>query len=182
MPRCTATLSPMSASSGSLAPHVSHLPLVQYAPAPYAPCAPHARNSAHRFTPSMLGTPELERGHVPIKRFLKAATAVALFGIGGFAFAQTPVCFDNVGRALPPEQCSQAARDQAVQQEAASGTGSPTLRDECRALADKIANTPDKPVYTRDRRVDSPAGDRVDIPTRTNPRKALKEEYVRKCS
>ncbi|MDR3396854.1 MAG: hypothetical protein P4M06_04765 [Pandoraea sp.] len=165
MPRRTATLSPMSASPES--------------PGAFAP---HAVTATSGLTSSMLGTPERERGHTHIKRLLQAATATALFGLSGFAFAQTPVCFDSVGRPLPPEQCSQAARDQAVEQSAASGAGSPSLRDECRALADKIANTPDKPVYTRDRRVDSPAGDRVDIPTRTNPRKALKEEYVRKCS
>lgn len=157
MPRRTATLSPMSASS-----------------------APPTATSG---IPSpVLRTAELVNAHGPIQRLVKAATAATLFGISGFAFAQTPVCFDNVGRALPPEQCSKAARDQAVEQAAASGAGSASMRDECRALADKIANTPDKPVYTRDKRVDSPAGDRVDIPTRTNPRKALKEEYVRKCS
>ncbi|EON11843.1 MULTISPECIES: hypothetical protein [Pandoraea] len=157
MPRRTATLPPMLASFAS-----------------------------HALTPSLtspvLRTAELGRAHAAIKRVVQAATAAALFSAGGLAFAQTPVCFDSVGRALPPEQCSKAARDQAAEQAAASGAASPSLRDECRALADKIANTPDKPVYTRDRRVDSPAGDRVDIPTRTNPRKALKEEYVRKCT
>lgn len=152
MPCRTATLSPMFTSSAS--------PAVQS---------------------ETLGTAErpIARSH---KRLLRAAVAAALLCTGGVAFAQTPVCFDSVGRALPPEQCSQAARDQAAEQAVASGAGSPSLRDECRALADKIANTPDKPVYTRDRRVDSPAGNRVDIPTRTNPRKALKEEYMRKCT
>ncbi|VVE88969.1 hypothetical protein [Pandoraea bronchicola] len=157
MPRRTATLSPMSASFAALA-------------FPFGLTSP------------VLRTAEAQRAHTPIKHLLKAAVAAALFGAGGCALAQTPVCFDSVGRPLPPEQCSQAARDQAAAQSAASGAASPSLRDECRALADKIANTPDKPVYTRDRRVDSPAGDRVDIPTRTNPRKALKEEYVRKCT
>ncbi|ALS66348.1 hypothetical protein [Pandoraea apista] len=153
MPRRTATLSPMSA-------------------------APASRT----LTSQMLRTAEFVQACAPIKRLLQASTTAALLSLSGFAFAQTPVCFDNVGRALPPEQCSKAARDQAAEQAAASGAGSPSLRNECRALADKIANTPDKPVYTRDKRVDSPAGDRVDIPTRTNPRKALKEEYVRKCT
>ncbi|AKM30480.1 hypothetical protein AB870_10760 [Pandoraea faecigallinarum] len=105
-----------------------------------------------------------------------------MLGASGLAFAQTPVCFDGVGRALPPEQCSQAARDQAATQSATAAAAEPTRREHCRALADKIANTPDKPVYTRDQRVDSPAGNRVDIPTRTNPRKALKEQYMRECT
>ena len=161
MPRRTATLSPMSASTSA-----SSTPF-----------------TAASGTPSpVLRTAQLASAHSPMQRLLQVATAATLFGMSGFAFAQTPVCFDSVGRALPPEQCSQAARDQAAEQAAASGAGSASLRDECRALADKIANTPDKPVYTRDKRVDSPAGDRVDIPTRTNPRKALKEEYVRKCT
>ncbi|AJP59159.1 hypothetical protein UC34_23820 [Pandoraea vervacti] len=105
-----------------------------------------------------------------------------MLGASGFAFAQTPVCFDSVGRALPAEQCSQAARDQAAAQSATAAAAEPNRREHCRALADKIANTPDKPVYTRDQRVDSPAGNRVDIPTRTNPRKALKEQYMRECT
>lgn len=117
-----------------------------------------------------------------LDRLMRVTLALALLGSGALAHAQTPVCFDSVGRALPPEQCSQAARDQAAAQAAASGAGSPSLRDECRALADKIANTPDKPVYTRDRPVVAPNGNRIDIPTRTNPRKALKEEYMRKCT
>ncbi|QHE94520.1 hypothetical protein [Pandoraea fibrosis] len=157
MPRRSATPSPMSASF-----------------------APFTATSG--IPSSVLRTAELANPRGPIQRLVQAAIAATLFGISGFAFAQTPVCFDNVGRALPPEQCSKAARDQAAEQAVASGAGSASLRDECRALADKIANTPDKPVYTRDKRVDSPAGDRVDIPTRTNPRKALKEEYVRKCT
>ncbi|WP_150679342.1 hypothetical protein [Pandoraea pneumonica] len=105
-----------------------------------------------------------------------------MLGTSGFALAQTPVCFDSVGRALPPDQCSQAARNQAAAQAATATEASPTQREECRALADKIANTPDKPVYTRDRPVVQPNGNRIDIPTRTNPRKALKEEYMRKCT
>jgi hypothetical protein len=105
-----------------------------------------------------------------------------LLGASGFAFAQTPVCFDSVGRPLPADQCSQAARDQAAAQSATAASAEPNRREHCRALADKIANTPDKPVYTRDQRVDSPAGNRVDIPTRTNPRKALKEQYMRECT
>ncbi|AJC20402.2 hypothetical protein RO07_07830 [Pandoraea pulmonicola] len=113
---------------------------------------------------------------------MRATLTAGLLGTSGLAFAQTPVCFDSVGRALAPVQCSQAARDQAAAQATASGASSPSLRDECRALADKIANTPDKPVYTRDRPVVAPNGDRVDIPTRANPRKALKEEYVRNCT
>jgi hypothetical protein len=131
----------------------------------------------------MLGIAELARVHTPIKRLLHAAAAVALLGVSGLSLAQTPVCFDSVGRPLPPEQCSQAAREQAASQAAAAAAArSPSLRDECRALADRIANTPDKPVYQRGRRVESPAGDRVDIPTRTRPRKALIEEYKRKCT
>lgn len=165
MPRRAATLSPMSTA---LAAFPSSAPSTAFTP-----------NGA---ATSMLGIAELARSYSPIKRLLQAATVVAMLGVSGGVLAQTPVCFDSVGHALPPEQCSQAARDQAASQAAASGARSPSLRDECRALADKIANTPDKPVYQRGRRVESPAGDRVDIPTRTRPRKALKEEYMRKCT
>lgn len=152
MPRRTATLSPMCLSCARPA---------------LAPVPPDA--SAR--TPKRLS-----------RHWWQTAAAAILFGASGIAFAQTPVCFDSLGRSLPPEQCSQAARDQAAAQASAAGAASPSLRDECRALADKIANTPDKPVYTRRKRVDSPEGNRVDIPTRTNPRKALKEEYMRKCT
>ncbi|MGC7405557.1 hypothetical protein ACPWR0_06600 [Pandoraea pneumonica] len=117
-----------------------------------------------------------------LRALLRAGVAFVMLGTGGLAMAQTPVCFDSVGRALPPEQCSQAARNQAAAQAATATDAGPTQREECRALADKIANTPDKPVYTRDRPVVQPNGNRIDIPTRTNPRKALKEEYMRKCT
>ncbi|MCI3206988.1 MULTISPECIES: hypothetical protein [Pandoraea] len=116
------------------------------------------------------------------RSLLNATVASALLGASGFAMAQTPVCFDSVGRALPTEQCSQAARDQAAAQQATASAAEPSKREHCKALADKIASTPDKPVYKRDQRVDSPAGNRVDIPTRTNPRKALKEQYMRECT
>ncbi|VVE18842.1 hypothetical protein PEP31012_03037 [Pandoraea eparura] len=155
--------------------------------APLSPMPPALATAASP-TPSdavspMLDTAEPGRVHTPIKRLLQAAAAVALLGVAGLSLAQTPVCFDSGGRPLPPEQCSQAAREQAASQAAAAAAArSPSLRDECRALADKIANTPDKPVYQRGRRVESPAGDRVDIPTRTRPRKALIEEYKRKCT
>jgi hypothetical protein len=154
MPRRTA---PMSASFSPLAPSV------------HSPCATASSETIP--LPARL-----------LERVVRATLATALLGTVGLAFAQTPVCFDSVGRALAPEQCSQAARDQAAAQATTSGVSSPSLRDECRALADKIANTPDKPVYTRDRPVVAPNGNRVDIPTRSNPRKALKEEYVRKCT
>lgn len=108
--------------------------------------------------------------------------AVVLCGLSAAACAQTPVCFDSVGRALPPERCSPAAREQAQLQADAAAPPAGNQREECRALADKIANTPDKPVYTRNRPVVQPNGNRIDIPTRTNPRKALKEEYMRKCT
>ncbi len=162
MPRRAATLSPMSTALTAFTSSASFTP--------------------NGVAASMLGIADLARSYAPIKRFLQASTVVALLGVSGGAWAQTPVCFDSVGHALPPEQCSQAARDQAASQATASGARSPSLRDERRALADKIANTPDKPVYQRGRRVESPAGDRVDIPTRTRPRKALKEEYMRKCT
>lgn len=165
MPRRAATLSPMSTARTA-----------------FASSASSASFTPNGVAASMLGIAGLARSYSPIKRFLQASTVVALLGVSGGALAQTPVCFDSVGRALPPEQCSQAARDQAASQASASGARSPSLRDECRALADKIANTPDKPVYQRGRRVESPAGDRVDIPTRTRPRKALIEEYKRKCT
>lgn len=165
MPRRAATLSPMSTALTA-----------------FTSSASSASLTPNGVAASMLGIAELARSYSPIKRFLQASTVVALLGVSGGAWAQTPVCFDSVGHALPPEQCSQAARDQAASQASASGATSPSLRDECRALADKIANTPDKPVYQRGRRVESPAGDRVDIPTRTRPRKALKEEYMRKCT
>ncbi|WP_157122835.1 hypothetical protein [Pandoraea oxalativorans] len=158
MPRRTATLSPMYLSAAS-------------------PATPPAS--------TIVGTAEFDDA-LPcvgsIHRLLKIAAASLLLGASGFVFAQTPVCFDSVGRALPPEQCSQAARNQAAAQEASSASAAPSKRDYCKALADKIANTPDKPVYTRDQRVDSPAGNRVDIPTRTKPRKALKEQYMRECT
>ncbi|VVE81528.1 hypothetical protein [Pandoraea sputorum] len=158
MPRRTATLSPMFLSAASPATHPAS---------------------------TIVGT--AESGDAPssvrsIPPLLRVAAASLLLGASGLAFAQTPVCFDSVGRALPPEQCSQAARNQAAAQEASSASAAPTKRDYCKSLADKIANTPDKPVYTRDQRVDSPAGNRVDIPTRTNPRKALKEQYMRECT
>jgi len=158
MPRRTATLSPMFLSTASPATH---------------------RASTIVGTAEFDDAPSSARS---IHRLLKIAAASLLLGASGFAFAQTPVCFDSVGRALPPEQCSQAARNQAAAQEASSAAAAPTKRDYCKALADKIANTPDKPVYTRDQRVDSPAGNRVDIPTRTNPRKGLKEQYMRECT
>ena len=148
---------------------------------PMLPIPPMSASFAPPFARSMPGTAQPTSSRAPIKRLFQTVAAAALFGVSGFAFAQTPVCFDSFGHPLPSEQCSQAARDQAASQAAASGTGSPSLQEECRALADKIANTPDKPVYTRGRRVESPAGDRVDMPKRTNPRKALKEEYARKC-
>lgn len=159
MPRRTATLSPMSLK--------------------FAASAPSASTDV---TPAILGSAEFVGTRSPIKHLLRGLTATALLGASGFAFAQTPVCFNSVGQALPSEQCSQAARDQAAAQATTSGAGEPTKRDQCKALADKIANTPDKPVYTRDQRVDSPAGNRVDIPVRTNPRKTLKEQYMRECS
>ena len=158
MPRRTATLSPMFLTTASPATHDA---------------------------PTIVGTAEFDDAPSLVRSFhhlLKIAAATMLLGASGIAFAQTPVCFDSVGRALPPEQCSQAARNQAAAQEASSASAAPTKRDYCKALADKIANTPDKPVYTRDQRVDSPAGNRVDIPTRTNPRKALKEQYMRECT
>ncbi|MFJ2995106.1 hypothetical protein [Pandoraea sp. NPDC087047] len=159
MPRRTATLSPMSLKFTASAPSTST-----------------------GITPAILGSAEFVHRRSPVSRLLRMLTAAALLGASGFAFAQTPVCFNSVGQPLPPEQCSQAARDQAAAQAATSGAGEPTKREQCKALADKIANTPDKAVYTRDQRVDSPAGNRVDIPVRTNPRKALKEQYMRECS
>lgn len=71
--------------------------------------------------PEMLGTAErpIARSR---KRLLQAAAA-ALLCAGGMAFAQTPACFDSVGRALPSKKCSQAARDQATEQAVASGAG-----------------------------------------------------------
>ncbi|VVE16140.1 hypothetical protein [Pandoraea terrigena] len=164
MPRRAATLSPMPTAFAALASSASS-----------------ASSTPKGAVSQMIRTAKLVRAHPPIKRLLQAVTAIALLGASGFSWAQTPVCFDSVGRPLPPEQCSPAAREQAASQ-AAAATRSPSLRDECRALADKIANTPDKPVYQRGRRVESPAGDRVDIPTRTRPRKALIEEYMRKCT
>ena len=158
MPRRTATLSPMFLSAASPATH----------PASTIVC-----------TAEFGDAPSSVRSIHPL---LRVAAVSLLLGASGLTFAQTPVCFDSVGRALPPEQCSQAARNQAAAQEASSASAAPTKRDYCKSLADKIANTPDKPVYTRDQRVDSPAGNRVDIPTRTNPRKALKEQYMRECT
>lgn len=169
MPRCTATLSPMSdppLRSASL----SDVPPLAPASAPFVSFVSRLRlthPTAHALR---------------LRNLLRAGVAFVMLGTSGFALAQTPVCFDSVGRALPPDQCSQAARNQAAAQAATATEASPTQREECRALADKIANTPDKPVYTRDRPVVQPNGNRIDIPTRTNPRKALKEEYMRKCT
>ena len=159
MPRRTATLSPM-----------------------FQPSTASVSSAPASVTSEILCTADRDGVRASVRRFVQAAAATALLGASGFAFAQTPVCFDSVGRSLPPEQCSQAARDQAAAQAATASAAEPTRREHCKALADKIANTPDKPVYTRDQRVDSPAGNRVDIPTRTNPRKALKEQYMRECT
>ncbi|VVD61692.1 hypothetical protein PIN31115_00129 [Pandoraea iniqua] len=173
MPRRTATLSPMSvpplriasSTTASRTSAVSLVPVVSFVSFISRFRLRHA--SSHTLRPGPL---------------LRASVALAMLGTSGLALAQTPVCFDSVGRALPAEQCSQAARNQAAEQSAAAAPVSPTQREECKALADKIANTPDKAVYTRDRPVVQPNGNRIDIPTRTNPRKALKEEYMRKCT
>ena len=175
MPRCTATLSPMSDLPLSSASRLA-ASLASSAASASPPSASLVSFTSH----FRLQHPAVSAKG--LRSLLRAGVAFVMLGTSGFALAQTPVCFDSVGRALPPEQCSQAARNQAAAQAATATEASPTQREECRALADKIANTPDKPVYTRDRPVVQPNGNRIDIPTRTNPRKALKEEYMRKCT
>ncbi|WP_087690971.1 hypothetical protein [Pandoraea sp. PE-S2R-1] len=175
MPRRTATLSPMSVPPLRIAPSASLTPIT--APRTAAVSLVPFVSFVSRFRLRHASSHTLRPGPL-----LRAGVALAMLGTSGLALAQTPVCFDSVGRALPAEQCSQAARNQAAEQSASAAPVSPTQREECKALADKIANTPDKAVYTRDRPVVQPNGNRIDIPTRTNPRKALKEEYMRKCT
>ncbi len=85
MPRRAATLSPMSTALTAFTSSASFTP--------------------NGVAASMLGIADLARSYAPIKRFLQASTVVALLGVSGGAWAQTPVCFDSVGHALPPEQC-----------------------------------------------------------------------------